>query len=259
MVQQGLETRKSILPIGAPSMGFFGSPYNPAEAMLTPGDIGIKVGDSMSDVVQSVKGVGFYTDQLGFGSPTTGLTADMPLRPLGVNYFMNTGIACSNGADMWYYMKGIPDGNALGKRVGDVMKAAGTPLQGLVPGALEDAETALNPAPLINTLFGAAYPKCTYVEKPVGDSFGNISNPETGEDWIGNPTDINDIGRAYSKNGLSYQKRWVQTSDLDRETWVNTEKKYNPNGTEMFTNYVSSSSIIVIGVLCFLAFGIIKH
>jgi hypothetical protein len=253
---QGNETRKSILPIGAPTIGFSGSSYNPAKAMITPAELGIKVGDSMSDVVNSVKGVGFYTDQIGFGVPTTGLTAGMPLRPLGINYFMNTGIPCSNGADMWYYMNGIPEGNAFGKRVGDAMKASGMPLQGLAPGALEAAEKALDPGPLINTLFGASYPECTYVEKVVGDSYGNISDPTTGEDWIGNTKDKHG---AYQRDGLHYQKRWVQTSDLDRETWTNKDKKYNPDGTEKFTNYISHSSIIVIGVLCLLAFGIIKR
>jgi hypothetical protein len=116
--QQGSENRSSILPRMVPSgIGFFGSPYNPADAMLTPPQIGVKVGDSMEDVINSVKGVGFYTDQIGFGGPSTGLTKGMPLKPLGVNYFMKTGSKCSNGADMWHYMKGIPEGDALGEKI----------------------------------------------------------------------------------------------------------------------------------------------
>ena len=98
--QQGSETRTSILPSMVPSgIGFFGSPYKPADAMLAPPQIGVEVGDSMDSVINAVKGVGFYADQIGFGAPSTGLTQGMPLQPLGVNYFMKTGLTCSNGAD----------------------------------------------------------------------------------------------------------------------------------------------------------------
>ena len=81
--QQGNENRTSIIPTVVPSgIGFFGSPYSPADAMLTPGQIGVQVGDSMGSVIGAVKGVGFYTDQIGFGAPSTGLTEGMPLQPL---------------------------------------------------------------------------------------------------------------------------------------------------------------------------------
>ena len=90
--------------------------------MLTPNQIGVSVGDSMSDVANAVKGVGFYIDQIGFGAPSTGLTNGMPLKPLGVNYFINTGTTCSNGATMWSYMNGIPDGTALGQNVANAMR-----------------------------------------------------------------------------------------------------------------------------------------
>ena len=83
--QQGSEQRTSLLPSMIPEqIGFFGSPYSPADAMLTPGQIGVTVGNSMGDVVNAVKGVGFYADQIGFGAPSTGLTSGMPLKPLGV-------------------------------------------------------------------------------------------------------------------------------------------------------------------------------
>jgi hypothetical protein len=65
--QQGNENRTTIIPSVVPTgIGFFGSPYSPADAMLTPGQIGVKVGDSMDSVVSAVKGVGFYTDQIVF-------------------------------------------------------------------------------------------------------------------------------------------------------------------------------------------------
>jgi hypothetical protein len=265
--QQGSETRTSILPSMVPSgIGFFGSPYSPANAMLTPPQIGVKVGNSMGDVINAVKGVGFYSDQIGFGAPSTGLTQGMPLQPLGVNYFMKTGITCSNGADMWQYMKGITEGDALGEKLKNVMAEMGLPpLKGLAPGMIEDAENALNPGPLINSLFGSGYPQCKQVTLPVGDAYGRIADPDTGEVWISNPDTAVNKGNGY------VQTYWVQDTDkqgnpinLSRDQWVAAPKTYNPDGTpiktqEAFQNIATKpSTIIVVGILCILALGLIK-
>lgn len=263
--QQGSETRTSILPSMIPSgIGFFGSPYSPANAMMTPPQIGVEVGDSMDDVINAVKGVGFYSDQIGFGAPSTGLTQGMPLAPLGVNYFMKTGLTCSNGADMWQYMKGITEGDALGSKLKNVMAEMGLPpLKGLAPGMIEDAENALNPSPLINALFGSGYPQCKQVTLPVGDSYGRISDPDTGEVWIADPDTATNTGNGYT------QTRWVQDTDnkgdpinLTRDQWVSAPKIFNADGTpkisESFQNMTRPSTIIVVGVLCLLALGFIK-
>jgi hypothetical protein len=266
--QQGSETRTSILPSMIPSgIGFFGSPYSPADAMLTPPQIGVKVGNSMDDVINAVKGVGFYSDQIGFGSPSTGLTDGMPLKPLGVNYFIKTGQRCSNGADMWYYMKGIPEGDALGTKIKDVMAEMGLPpLQGLAPGMIEDAENALNPGPLINSLFGSGYPQCKQVTLPVGDSYGRIE--QDGESWISDPE------RAIKTENGYVQTRWVQDTDrhgnsinLSRDQWVSAPKTFNADGTQIITKTnekfeniaTNPATIIVVGVLCLLALGLVKR
>jgi len=266
--QQGSEQRTSILPSMIPDgIGFFGSPYKPANAMMTPSQIGVKVGDSMDDVINAVKGVGFYTDQIGFGSPSTGLTQGMPLKPLGVNYFIKTGLTCSNGAEMWNYMQGIPQGDALGEKLKTVMAEMGLPpLQGLAPGMVEDAENALNPSPLINSLFGTGYPQCKQVTMPVGDAYGRISDADTGENWIGDLTGVESTPSGYT------QTRWVQDTDrlgnpinLSREQWVASKKTMNQDGTpipikESFENLVTRpSTIIVVGVLCLLALGVVKR
>lgn len=267
--QQGSENRTSILPSMIPSgLGFFGSPYNPADAMLTPAQIGVRVGDSMDDVINAVKGVGFYADQIGFGAPSTGLTSGMPLKPLGVNYFIKTGVKCSNGADMWYYMNGIPDGNALGNKVKKAMEEMGLPpLKGLAPGMIEDAENALNPAPLMNSLFGTGYPQCKQVTMPVGDSYGRILDSDTGEVWISDPN------TAVKKGNQYYQTRWVQDTDrngnpinLTRDQWVASPKTFNADGTltktkiqESFEDITTKpGTIIAVGVLCLLALAFVK-
>ena len=257
----------SLLPSMIPSgIGFFGSPYNPADAMLTPSQIGVRVGDSMSDVIAGIKGVGFYADQIGFGAPSTKLTKGMPIKPLGINYFMKTGSKCSNGADMWYYMRGIPDGNALGEKMKRVMAEMNMPpLRGLAPGMIEDAKNALNPAPLMGALFGSGYPKCKQVELMVGDAYGIIKDPDTGEKWLSD-----DIGIRYT-NGGYVQKKWIQDTssngapiNLTREQWESEPKGYNPDGTvkkvkEKFEDITQTSIIVIIGIVCLLGLGCIKH
>lgn len=267
--QQGSEKRTSILPNMIPEgIGFFGSPYKPADAMVTPPQIGVQVGNSMDDVINAVKGVGFYSDQIGFGAPSTGLTQGMPLQPLGVNYFIKTGLTCSNGADMWQYMQGITQGDALGEKLKMVMAEMGLPpLKGLAPGMIEDAENALNPSPIMNALFGSGYPQCKQVTLPVGDAYGRISDPDTGEDWIGDLTGVQQSGNAYM------QTRWVQDTDrlgntvnLSRDQWAAAPKTYNPNGTpiktqtqEAFQDIMTKpATVIAVGVLCLLALAFIK-
>ena len=267
--QQGSETRTSILPSMVPSgIGFFGSPYKPADAMMTPPQIGVEVGDSMDSVINAVKGVGFYSDQIGFGAPSTGLTQGMPLAPLGVNYFIKTGVSCSNGADMWQYMQGITQGDALGDKLKMVMAEMGLPpLKGLAPGMIEDAENALNPSPLINALFGSGYPQCKQVTMPVGDSYGRIADPDTGEIWISNPETAVNNGNGY------VQTYWIQDTDsqgnpvnLTRDQWAAAPKTFNPDGTpaqtqqqEAFESMMTRpSTIIVVGVLCLLALAFVK-
>jgi hypothetical protein len=266
-LKQGSETRSTIAPTSAPSgIGALGSSYNPANAMKRPDELGIRVGDSIGDVVNAVKGVGFYVDQIGFGGPSTGLTQGMPLKPLGVNYFMNTGQKCSNGATMWTYMQGIPDGSALGANVQSAMANMGLPaLRGLAPGMLEDMEHALNPGPLMNALFGSGYPKCKRVTLPVGDSYGRITDATTGEPWISEPETATFNGSVYQ------QTRWIQDTDyegkpisLTKEEFDAEKKLYNPDGTpaegfeDLFGKMTRPSTIAVVGVLCLIAFAMMR-
>lgn len=263
---QGSNTKTSLLPTSKPSgIGFFGSSYNPADAMKTPAQIGVKVGDSMDDVVKAVKGVGFYTDQIGFGAPSTGLTQGMPLQPLGVNYFIKTGVICSNGAEMWEYMKGITEGDALGQGAKKAMEEMGLPpLKGLAPGIIEDVKHGLNPEPLMNALFGSGYPQCRKVKRMVGDSYGRIRDPDTNEPWI------SDVDKVIREGGTYMQERWVQDVDnrnnpinLTKDNWRNTAKTYNPDGTPLqtsnFQGYMTKpGTMVVIGILCVLALGFVK-
>jgi hypothetical protein len=245
----------TFVPTG---MGMFGSPYSAADALKGPPQIGVKAGDSMSDVVDAVAGVAYYIDQIGFGESSNPLTnnSTMDLKPLGVNYFMETGIKCSNGAQMWEYMRGITEGNAFGEHMKTVMHEMGLPgLKGLAPGMIEDAERALNPEPLMKALFGSGYSECQEVTLPVGDARGQIYGDD-GTPWIANPK------TAFIQDGQRVQKRWVYKNDLSRDQWNNTKKTMDFNGdpvtSDKFQGYITHpASMITVGVLCLLAYAFV--
>lgn len=223
----GLENRTNILPIPKISQGpgILGPDYSVADALPLPGAVGVREGDDFSSVLDSVKAVGYYVDMIGFGAASSGLTQGVGPhggpKALGVNTWTRTGMTCSNGAEMWMYNAGIPTGDALGKRVKDGMASAGLPaLRGLAPGIMEDAQSALNPVPILKAVFGSGYPRCSLQEMPVGDQDGSIQNPSTGNYYVENPETVRD-GR---------QKRWAWQADLRQEEWDKEPKTHCANG-----------------------------
>lgn len=205
-LQMGTENRSSVLPVSSASgPGFLGPSYNPADEMLPPASIGVHRGGDLNDVMSGIKGVIYYGDMMGFGQSSSAMTSGMPgLRPLGVNYFVNSGLTCSNGATMWEYVSTIPDGSALGNKIRDAIANIGLPqMRGMAPGIVEDAKYALNPSPIINAVVGSGYPQCELVTKPVGDYDGKIYNVD-GELLVDPNGLIDNGGGRYS------QQRWVQ-------------------------------------------------
>jgi len=246
--QMGNDSRANVLPVKpASGPGFLGPNYNPADEMLPPAAIGVKRGGDLNDVVDAVKGVIYYGDMIGFGAPSSAFTQGMEgLRPLGVNYFINSGLTCSNGATMWEYVQTIPDGSALGDKVKDALAGVGLPaLKGMAPGMLEDVKFALNPAPVINAVVGSGYPQCELVSKRVGDHDGQIQNID------GNLL-VDPVGIMTSTGGPPYyQEHWVQKKykieprpgesqesannradpiQLDYEKWQSEPKIYKEDG-----------------------------
>jgi hypothetical protein len=184
---------------------YFGPNYDFAENMPMPADIGVRRDDSLSSVIDAARGAAYYMDMIGFGEPSNEFTRDMANkpRPLGINYFIRTGSQCSNGADMWYYVNGVPDGSALGETLKTALARSGLPpLRGLAPGMLEDAKAGLDPRPVVSAVLGSGYAQCRKVTLPVGDTFGRTVNPKTKKPWIGGP-----IQRI---NGVPHQTHWVQ-------------------------------------------------
>ena len=201
----GTDNRSNVLPVkDASGPGFLGPQYNPADEMLPPASIGVKRGGELDDVIGAVKGVIYYGDMMGFGEASSGFTRGMPgLKPLGVNYFINSGLTCSNGATMWEYVQTIPTGSALGEKVKQAIRGVGLPqLRGMAPGILEDAQSALNPFPVIDAVVGSGYPQCRLVKKPVGDFDGKVYN-------VDGVLLVDPVG-LINENGRYYQERWIQ-------------------------------------------------
>lgn len=245
-LQMGNDARTNVLPVKpASGPGFLGPNYNPADEMLAPAAIGVRRGGDLNDVIGAVKGVIYYGDMMGFGESSSSFTRGMPgLKPLGVNYFVNSGLTCSNGASMWEYVQTIPTGGALGSKIKVAIRDMGLPqLRGMAPGILEDAQSALNPFPVINAVVGSGYPQCVLVKRKVGDFDGKITN-------VDGQLLVDPVG-LINQGGVYYQERWIQarqqigarqgeTPDetyargdaiqLDYDAWDKAPKTHGENG-----------------------------
>jgi hypothetical protein len=214
----GNDNRSSVLPSQDTSGTETMPPnYSFGDELPMPDQIGVRRGGSLDDVASAVRGIAFYSDMIGFGGPSTGLTRGMPIEPyaMGVNHFIRTMTKCSNGADMWVYVNGIPKGDLMGKRVDDALRRLGMPrLRGLAPGILEDARDGLNPVPIMNAVFGTGYARCKEVTLPVGTARGSLKNVD-GQVMIQPmfPGDIKTI------NGTPHQKRFVFDKWLTKDEW----------------------------------------
>jgi hypothetical protein len=212
--------------------GFFGPEYSFADDIKLPGQIGVRQEPTFGAILDSVGGVNYYIDQIAFGGATGFDKQDV--SPLGVRYFLNTDMMCSNGASMSEYFDGVTKGDLLGKRVKDGLASAGLPgLRGLAPGMIENARDALDPRPIFEAIAGGGYPVCQQVKCPVGTEAGRISkDSEPDKPYI--------LGTMSWEGGIPYQTRWVKGYDekgkainLSKEEFAATPKCYNANGTYM--------------------------
>ncbi len=216
--QLGNENRSSVMASEDTSKSDFNPPpYSFADELPFPDQVGVRRGGSLNDVGSAVAGIAFYSDMIGFGGPSTKMTANLPIKPypMGVNFFVRTQTKCSNGADMWEYVQGIPKGDMFGKKVQQGLQRLGLPgLRGLAPGILEDARDGLNPTPIANAVFGSGYAKCKEQTMPVGDHFGRLTNVD-GVEMV-RPSFPGDIQMI---NGRPHQKRFVFDKWLTKDEW----------------------------------------
>ncbi len=228
--------------------------YSFTDEMASPRQLGIRRDGSFGSIMRAVAGMNYYSDSIGFGTATGfAKMSDMGQLPMGIRFFTKTGMQCSNGADMYEYVDTIPKGNLMGKRVTEEMRAMGLPtMQGLAPGILEDAVSALNPAPLLKAATGSGYAKCRKVTLPVGDSYGNVrSNYDNNNVWIKEPTK--------QIRGSPHQTRWIFDSWISMDDWDKEPKIYtrgeipNPEG---FENPMNTPQIAAGVLMALLAIGV---
>lgn len=214
--------------------------YSFSDEIAAPRDLGIRREGSFNAIADSLTGVNYYMDTIGFGAPTGiaklrgGVFANSQ-RPLGLRFFTNTGLVCSNGAPMNDYISTIPRGNSLGKPIENAMNAMNMPsMKGLVPGILEDVQDSLNPKHYISAMQNSSYPACKKVRLPVGDSRNQIrSRYEPEKVWIKDPVQW--------ENGVPTQQRWILDRWITKEEWDSMPKTEGPSPqSKTFTGSVAS-------------------
>ncbi len=226
----GNESRSSVLPVTQESgdVNTLGPAYDYAGELPTPKNVGVYEGNSLGSVFDAVKGAMYYSDMIGFGQSSNRFTKGMPLFPMGINYFVKAGTKCSNGAEMYTYVEGISNGEVMGPQIKRALAEQGLPgLKGLAPGILEDAKSALNPLPIVNTIFGSGYAKCKQETKPIGDHKGSLAASD-GTAWIPQTADIKRV------NGRPVQTKWVLDKWISQEEYEKEIKNatYCPDGLE---------------------------
>lgn len=212
--------------------GYFGPDYSFADNIPLPGALGVRQEPSIGAILDSVSAVNYFSDTIAFGGRTFFNKTD--LQPMGLRYFLDTGMRCSNGATMSEYFDGVTKGDILGTHVEEALASAGLPgLKGLAPGMLESARDALDPRPIFAAVTATGYPVCQQVQCPVGDVAGRIQN-------------VNDATKPYIVDPVQYvsgmptQTRWVQAYDatgspinITKDEFAAQPKCYNADGSYM--------------------------
>jgi len=212
--------------------GFFGPDYSVSNDIKLPGALNVRQESSFGAIFDAVGGVNYYLDTIAFGS-ATGFDQGDPY-PLGIRYYLDTGLKCSNGATMNEYVDGVTKGDLLGERVAKGLESAGLPgMKGLAPGMLENARDALDPRPIFAAVTGTGYPVCQQVSCPVGTYNGKITtNDEPNVPFI--------LGPVNYKDGIPMQTKWVQgyntkgsAISISKDEFSITPKCYNSDGSYM--------------------------
>lgn len=211
-----------------------GPDYSYADELKAPSEIGVREGGSPGAIIDAVAGVNYYVDAIGFGQSTS-LAKENGLenQRLGLRYFLNTGLKCSNGAEMYEYVDTIP--KPFPGRIGsEIRKTLGVDMRGLAPGIVQDAANALNPVPLFKAATSTGFIQCKKVTQLVGDDNGRLKSRYGGPDWITGPIQM--------INGQPNQSRWVF------DQYISSEEDDKTPKTEGFADGPSSQTIAA-GVL----------
>lgn len=219
-----------------------GPTYDYSEEIPTPKHVGVNFGDgSLDGIMGAAAGVDYYTSTVAFGeSINEAKDRGYNQQPLGLRFFLNTGIKCSNKQDMYQYISTVPPG-FTGHFGDEMLKFFSVNVRGLAPGIFHDAGKALDVTPMFNSLANSGLAKCRKVSLPVGDLNGNIQSPKTGKWWI----DPSKEKLTY-EGGRPHASHWIFDSWLTPEQYDADQKAAGP--VEGFRNGDTGSKILA-GVL----------
>jgi len=208
--------------------------YNYSEFIYTPKELGVVVGDSLSNVENGVAAIFSYVKLLVEGRSKASKTG----KPLGNKYFLPTSESCidettNTKETRSLYFDNVPTGN-LG-----ILKDTGqefSEFRGLVPGAIEDV-MAIGNIDFFSVFTKTGIPKCLPVKLKTID----IKNRESSDTQFVTISDIEQISPCNfikesndknSKNPVTGAVCTRQGFTLQSDT-TNEEK----NNAEIYKNY----------------------
>lgn len=215
-----------------------GPMYNYSDELTPTNELGVGTRGSIGQMMKNIRAINYYGDMIAYGSPTFMNNQKKKTRPLGINYFIPSGMKCSNGEDMYEYVRNIPDGSIFGKRIGKaIKKSLGVGLQGMAPGIAEDIKAGLNPEPVVRGMLGFKS-RCHKKTLPVGDSRGKIKSYD-GKKWIKDPVKYKK-GRAYQTRWI--RKEWVSAAEAEKDK-AQYEAMKKEQDKEGFANFFNSDYV----------------
>jgi hypothetical protein len=202
--------------------------YNYSKFIKTPKQMGIEVGDSLSNVENGVAGIFSYVKLLVEGRSKASTTG----KPLGNKYFLETSEKCINQntnkkEKRSLYFDNVPTGN-LG-----ILKDTGqefSEFRGLVPGAIEDV-MSIGKIDFFSVFTETGIPKCLPVKLKTID----INNREGDDTQFVTISDIEQISSCNfitRTNPVTGAVCTRQGFTLQSDT-TNEEK----NNAELYKNY----------------------
>ncbi len=202
--------------------------YNYSKYIKTPKEMGIEVGDSLSNVSDGVAAIFSYVKLLVEGKSNASKTG----KPLGNKYFLETSETCINQytnqkVKRSLYFDNVPTGT-LG-----ILQDTGnefSEFKGLVPGAIEDV-MAIGKIDFFSAFTDVGIPKCLPVKLKTID----INNKQSSDTHYITISDIEDISPCNFITKTNPVTNAVCTRDGFAMSDDNTNEDIN--NAELYKNY----------------------
>ena len=200
--------------------------------ILTPAQLGMSAGSSLSNIEDGVAGLVNYIHLLVEGTSPASATG----KPLGNRYFIKTNQNCVNIMDnsnvtRSLYVNNIPSGG-LGLVQDGAMGQNFTSFRGLLPGALEDI-LSLSKIDFMSAFSSVSLPKCQSVTLQTIDNHNNIGY-DTGYVTLDDLNDVPPCAFSVGFNPVTQTKcsegfKVGVDSDSDSESDKGIQKKKKKN------------------------------